>query len=60
VTAPAGDPFGYTSDPAPTRDQRDRLALGGLGGAVLWVVAWLVVQLHTALGWALPLLPGFR
>ncbi len=38
----------------------DRLMLGGAAGAVAWVLTWLTVQLHSTLGWALPLLPGFR
>ena len=46
--------------PSPARAPRGRLVLGALGWAALWVLAWLVGQLHGALGWALPLLPGGR
>ena len=53
---PAVDPL----VPSPVRAPRDRLMLRTLGGAALWVLAWLVVQLHGAAGWALPLLPGGR
>ena len=37
-----------------------RLILAGAGGAGAWVLTWLTVQLHSALGWALPLVPDFR
>ena len=32
-----------------------RWLLTGAAGAALWVLIWLVVQLHGAYGWALPL-----
>ncbi len=46
--------------PEPAHAPSDGHMLGSLSAAALWVLAWLAVQLHAALGWALPLLPGSR
>ena len=58
VAVRAGDP--PAPMPPPAHGPSDSLVRGGLGGAALWVLTWLVVQLHGALGWAPPLLPGGR
>jgi hypothetical protein len=39
---------------------RERVLLAGAGVAATWVLAWLLVQLYGAAGWALPFLPGSR
>ena len=38
----------------------DRLLLAAAGGAALWVLAWVTVQLPGVLGRSLPLLAWFR
>ena len=42
------------------RAPSDRLTLTAVGGAALWVLTWLAVQLHAHLGWAVYLLPGSK
>ena len=38
----------------------DRLLAVGVAGATLWMLSWLVVQLHGTLGWALPSITIWR
>ena len=49
-----------TSDSEQPSAPSDRVIVAGAGGATVWVLTWLTVQLHGGFGSLLPLLTGLR
>ena len=49
-----------TSDSEHPSAPSDRVIIAGAGGAAVWVLTWLTVQLHGGFSWLPPLLTGLR
>ena len=46
------------TDAAAPHTPADGLVVAVVGGAALWVLLWVAIQLHAEFGWTLPAIPG--